>query len=124
MYIENLDAKFINEFAKKYCDRLFNGFKISVKKASDRWCVTCKVGLKSYILFHLKDFEFVNIHLANSSVGELMWRRELCKKFGEVYFNDLSKNLTRELEEQQKLEQEFLNQKLSTYKTYIEEITK
>ena len=118
-YIDKIDYEFVSSFAKKYCERVFGSkCRFAVAKASDRWCVTCRVGFKSYALFHLKDFEFINMENANKELGELMWISSLYKKFGETYYSELKEMLENQLKEKQKTEKDWLEQKIYSYKLY------
>ena len=115
-YINEIDFEFVQNFAKEYCEIVFKSNKFKVQRASDRWVVTCKIGINNFALFHLLEFDFLNISKANKTFGQKMWREALIEKFGKQYYSELCMGLREELYVKQKTEQEKLNEQLESYK--------
>ena len=87
-----------------------------MQRVSDRWVVTCKIGFNNYALFHLLEFDFLNISKSNKIFGQKMWREALIEKFGKQYYSELCMYLREDLYVKQKTEQEKLNKQLESYK--------
>ena len=115
-YINEIDFEFVQKFAKEYCEIVFKSNKFKVQKVSDRWVVTCKIGLNNCALFHLLEFDFLNISKSNKIFGQKMWREALIEKFGKQYYSELCMTLREDLYIKQKTEQEKLNEQLESYK--------
>ena len=115
-YINEIDFEFVQKFAKEYCEIVFKSNKFEVRRVSDRWVVTCKIGLNNYALFHLLEFDFLNISKSNKIFGQKMWREALIEKFGKQYYSELCTALREDLYIKQKTEQEKLNEQLESYK--------
>lgn len=125
-YINEIDLEFVQSFAKKYCELVFKSNKFKVQRTTDRWVVTCKIGINNYALFHLVEFDFLNISKANKTFGQKMWREALIQKFGQQYYSELCMALREELYIKHKTEQAKLTEQLENYKQALQkhELTK